>query len=101
METSYGRSELLSFLSYLADKGLANSNTVQGLRVAVTKILADLSSDEEADIRRVNVALAMKRFQNKNPRALAPDSIGVYERRVASAISEFVAYQTGARGAGA
>ena len=93
MSESFSRKDLLAFLTYLSDKGLAKQNTGQGLRVAVTKILTDLSPDEDADVRKVNVSMAVRRFHNKNPSALAPASLGVYETRVNSAISEFVLYR--------
>lgn len=93
MDETYTRKDLIDFIDYLANKGLANSNTVQGLRVAVTKILTDLSQDEEHDVRKVNVALAVRRYNNKNPGALSPGSLAVYERRATSAIQEFILYR--------
>lgn len=90
---TYTFAELTSFLDFLSEKGLANTNTVQGMRVAVTKVLVDLSPEEEKDIRRVDVALAVRRFVNKNPGALSPNSLAEYQRRVATAIKEFVAYK--------
>lgn len=89
---NYSRDALLKFTDLLASKGLAKTNTAAGLKVAVSKILSDLSPDEEADVRKVDVPLAVRRFNNKNPNALSPNSLGQYQRRVANAISEFVQY---------
>lgn len=107
MEEDFSRAALLSFLDFLENRGLANTNTAQGVRVAVTKILADLSSEEESDVRKIDVSLAIRRFNNKNPNLLSPSSLAEYQRRVILAIREFVSYRanptgyTGiARGAG-
>jgi len=89
---NYSRDALLNFTDLLTTKGLANSNTAAALKVAASKILSDLSPDEEADVRKVDVPLAVRRFNNKNPNALSPNSLGQYQRRVTNAISEFVRY---------
>ncbi len=92
METNYSKPALLGFLDHLADKGLANANTAQALKIASGKILSDISSEEEADVRKVDVPLAIRRFNNKNPNLLSPKSLADYQRRVAIAIREFARY---------
>ena len=89
---NYSKQALLGFLEMLAEKGLANANTVQGFRVATNKILDDLSTDEDGDVRKIDVATAVRRFHNKNPGLLSPASLGEYQRRVSTAIKEFVSY---------
>src|ERR1035437_6493438 len=103
MDTSYGRASLLKFLDTLGTKGLANANTAQSLRVSCGKILVDLSDAEEADVRKVDVSLSVRKFNNKNPGTLAPSSLAEYQRRVTLAIREFDLYQgnpAGYRGIG-
>lgn len=103
MDTSYSRASLLTFLDTLGTKGLANANTAQSLRVSCGKILVDLSDAEEADVRKVDVGLAIRKFNNKNPGALSPSSLAEYQRRVTLAIREFDLYQgnpTGYKGIG-
>lgn len=103
MDTNYSRTTLLRFLDTIGTKGLANANTAQSLRVSCGKILVDLSDAEEADIRKVDVALAVRKFNNKNPGVLSPASLAEYQRRVTMAIREFDLYQgnpTGYRGIG-
>lgn len=103
METTYSRAALLMFLDTLGTKGLANANTVQSVKVACGKILVDLSDAEENDVRRIDVGLAIRKFNNKNPGKLAPVSLSEYQRRVTLAIREFDLYQgnpTGYKGIG-
>ena len=69
-----------------------NPSTAQGWRVATTKVLTDLSSEEEADVRRIDVDATFKQFLNRNPGRLSPASTGEYRRRVGRAIEEFVSW---------
>ena len=89
---NYSRDSLLQFTDLLADKGLAKGNTAAALKTASSKILSDLSPDEEADVRKVDISLAVRRFNNKNPNALSPASLAQYQRRVSNVIAEFVRY---------
>lgn len=93
MDTSYSRASLLKFLDTLGTKGLANANTAQSLRVSCGKILVDLTDPEDADVRKVDVGLAVRKFNNKNPGTLSPASLTEYQRRVTLAIREFDLYQ--------
>lgn len=90
MVTNYSKSSLLKFLDTLSEKGLANQNTATGMRVAVAKILSDLSPEEESDVRKVDVGTAVHRVHNKNPGQMAPSSLAEYQRRVGQAIRYFV-----------
>lgn len=88
MSDEYSRAALLRFLDMLAEKGLANGNTAQSFKVAVGKILVDLSEAEEEDVRKVDVALAIRKFNNKNPGVLSPSSLAEYQRRVTLSVKE-------------
>lgn len=92
MIADYSRTALMRFLDILEEKGLAKSNTVIGRRVACTKILDDLSSEEESDVRRIDVETAVKKFVNKNPGDLSPRTLGEYRRRIQRTIKDFVRY---------
>lgn len=88
MDTDFSKQALLSFADMLVEKGLAKPNTAGGLRVAAAKIL----DDDVADVRTVDVALAIKRYNNKNPGKLSPASLAEYEKRVVNLTKEFVRY---------
>jgi len=92
MEDSYSKASLMRFLDTLADKGLANTNTANSYKVSANKILGDLAPEEEADVRRVDVETAVRRFNNRNPGLLSPKSLAEYQRRVTAVIKEFVRY---------
>lgn len=93
MTPDYSRSALIAFLDFAQQKGLANKNSALGMKVAAEKILSDLSPEEEGDVRKVDIAIATRRFHNKNPNQLSPSSLSVYQRRVAQAIREFLKYR--------
>lgn len=103
MNTDYSVRGLLRFLDLLVEKGLGKANTVMSLKVAVAKVLADLSTEEEADVRRIDVELAVKKLNNRFPNQLAPRTLAEYQRRTTVAVREFVAYledPSGYRGIG-
>jgi hypothetical protein len=70
------------FLGYLIDKGLLNSNTGGGMRSACEKVFSVLDEDEKQNLNELDVDSAVRRFVNKNPGALSPDSLAVYSSRV-------------------
>ncbi len=93
MESSdYSKAALMAFIQTLAKKGLANAHTADGLRVAADRILGGLSPQEEADVRKIDVGLAVKRVHNKSPGKFKPSSLAEYGRRVEMLLKEFVRY---------
>lgn len=92
-QSDFSKGALLKFLDFLSARGLAKANTVAGMKSACVQILNDLSSEEEKDIRRVDIKKAMLRFNNKNPSALKPSSLIEYQRRAHRAINEFISYR--------
>lgn len=91
-ETNYNKAALLKFADDLEKRGLAKSNTAQSLKVAANQILDGLSPEEEADVRKVDVETAVRKFHNKNPGKLSPKSLAEYQRRVSLLIRELVKY---------
>ncbi len=74
------------FLVYLGKKGLMNTNTLQGMRVATDKVFSALDADEQSNLAGLDVDSAISRFINKNPGVLSPDSVRVYKSRVSKAL---------------
>ena len=72
----------------LEKSGLANPNTARSLKAAA-KIL---ESEEERDVRKIDVGLAIRRYNNRNPGKLSPRSLKEYRRRIESLIREFQKY---------
>jgi len=88
MSSNYSKGALLKFLDAVVAKGLMNTNTGGGLKAACTRILDDLADAD--DVRKVDVNMAVIRYNNRNPGILSPNSLAEYQRRVARAISDFV-----------
>jgi hypothetical protein len=83
---------LLSFLDYLATKGLMPRNTVVGRKAACNKVLGILDPEEQTDVTHIDIESAMARFINLEGKGYTPSSLVVYKSRVTSAISDFENY---------
>lgn len=93
MSTDFSKDAFFKFLDYLSDKDLVNFQTVRGWRSAASKFMSDLSEAEEADIRTVDLDLAVHRAANRDADSLSPQSLKTYQQRVAVAIEEFIKRQ--------
>ncbi len=91
MAPEFSKGALMEFLNMVSAKGLMNSNTAGGLKAACSRILDDLADGD--DVRAVDVNTAVIRYSNRNPGALAPNSLAEYQRRVSRAISDFVSWK--------
>jgi hypothetical protein len=89
-QPDYSRAALARFIEFVVAKGLVHPATAQGWRVATAKVLEELSAEELADVRRIEVETTFKEFLNRYPGRLSPASVGEYRRRVIRAIEEFV-----------
>jgi hypothetical protein len=92
MDPDFSKASLLQFLSYISDKGLVHKTSSTAWRVAASKLLDDLSASEEKDVRLVDVDLAARKFSNRNPGKLSPESLNTYRNRLVLAIQEFVSW---------
>ncbi len=91
MVSDFSKGALMGFLDTVSAQGLMNSNTAGGLKAACSKILDDLADGD--DVRAVDANTAVIRYNNRNPGALAPNSLAEYKRRVTRAISDFVSWK--------
>jgi hypothetical protein len=89
-QPDYSRAALARFIEFVVAKGLVNPSTAQGWRVATTKVLEELTPEELADVRRIDVEETFRAFLHRHPGRLSPASVGEYRRRVGRAIEEFV-----------
>jgi hypothetical protein len=89
-QPDYSRAALARFIEYVVAKGLVNPSTAQGWRVATMKVLEELTAEELADVRRIDVEETFRAFLHRHPGRLSPASVGEYRRRVGRAIEEFV-----------
>ena len=90
MTPDYSREGLMNFLTYLANKGLMNSNTVAARKAAANKMLAVLDEVEAKDLRTVDLDSVASRFFNLNKNDFTPDSLTTYKSRLKSAVDDFI-----------
>jgi hypothetical protein len=86
------KSDLVQFVDMMTAKGWVNANTGAGYKAALSKILADVPSDE--DVRKIDVKTALLRYNNLHPGELSPPSLKAYGQRVEQAIGHFVSWKT-------
>lgn len=82
MSYPYSVAGAREFLDYLIDKGLLNTNTGGGMKSACEKVFSALADDEKLNLQDLDVEGAVRRYANKNPGALSPESLRVYQSRV-------------------
>ena len=94
MGYAYTADGLKEFIGYLTEKGMLNSNTAGGMRTAVEKVLSALDEDERQNLKGLDAREAVMRFVNKNPKALNPESIGVYRSRLQKSLEMLGRFNT-------
>lgn len=82
MSYPYSVAGAREFLDYLIDKGLLNNNTGGGMKSACEKVFSALADDEKLNLQDLDVEGTVRRYANKNPGALSPQSLRVYQSRV-------------------
>lgn len=87
------RSDILRFLDYLADKGLAKRATVQSRKAAVNTLLSILSDEEAADLRGLDIDGLIGRFHNIKGDDFKPASLRVYKSRLQNVIHDYGRYK--------
>jgi hypothetical protein len=87
--------EFIAFLTRLKDKGEINPTTALARKSASEAVLEMVGDDEPHTTRWVQDHLddLMRRLMNKYPQRLTSRSAETYKSRVASSLSDFVAYQ--------
>ncbi|CAN5317710.1 hypothetical protein BH23GEM4_BH23GEM4_21890 [soil metagenome] len=93
MELDFSFRALIDFLDYAGDHGLINHGTTVSYRVAASKIEDDLTDQEASDVRQIEVPIVFQRFVNKNRVKVSPDTLRTYQRRLETAIGEFVEWR--------
>jgi hypothetical protein len=92
MSNDRSREGLLRFLDYMANKGLAPSNTISARKVTASKVLGILSEDEATDVIAIDLPQIMARFNNLKGQEYSPGSLATYQSRLKSALEDFDSY---------
>lgn len=90
MQNGYSTEDLLDFLTHASDRGLMPTATAQALAVASRNVLGVLADDEKSDLRQVDLAATISRFENKRARDFSPSSLKEYGRRLSRAVAMFL-----------
>ena len=91
METM-SKGDMVAFVDMMTTKGWINSNTGGGYKAALSKVLGDVSGEE--DVRKIDVKTQVLRYNNLNPGELSPASLKQYEKRVGQCIQHFISWKT-------
>lgn len=93
MANAYSADDLLEFLDHAGDKGLMPAATAQALAVATRNVLGILSDDEKANLGRLDLDAAVRRFTNKRAKDFNPTSLKEYGRRIKRAVELFLSWR--------
>ena len=93
MPNEYSVADLLDFLSHAGERGLMPAATAQALAVAVRNVFGILDSEEQADLRQLDLDATIRRFNNKRARDFNPTSLKEYGRRVRRAVDMYTKWR--------
>lgn len=91
--TEYSAQALLSFLDYLAEKGLVKKATIVARKAAVNNVLAILDEEERSDLRKLDVDAVAHRFSTLRGSKYSPQSLKEYRVRLRNSLSDFLRYK--------
>lgn len=89
---SYSVDNLLQFLKYAGMEGLVNPASARSRRNAVEQLAAELTEDERADLRRVDVDDLASRFHKLEESSLRMEALELYAERFRLALADFLAW---------
>jgi hypothetical protein len=86
----FTKAALNTFLGFSTAQNLINPHTAAGYKAAVSRILEQVP--DTADVRAIDLATEVRRYNNAHPGELSPSSLGQYQRRLEVAIEELTTY---------
>jgi len=86
------RDNLMSFLDFVAEKGLMKRDTAIGYKKACSVVLRILDENEAADLSRINLDNVFARHRNLAAGRILPATLRSYESRTRAAINNFIEY---------
>ncbi|MDT8329159.1 MAG: hypothetical protein RQ750_17615 [Roseovarius sp.] len=93
MTTGRTKTDFLSFLDFLSEKGLLAKATAQSRKASANKVFAILDADEAKDVTTIDLDELMYRFSNLAGQNYKPQSLQVYKSRIRSALDDFISYK--------
>lgn len=89
---SYSVERLLEFLKYAGMEGLVNPASARSRRNAVEQLDAELTDEERADLRKVDVEELASRFHKLEESSLRLEALELYAERFRLALTDFLAW---------
>src|SRR6056297_1057452 len=89
---SYTAEALLNFLKQAGMEGLINPATARARRKALEQLAGELTDDERADIRQIDVDDLLSRFHKLEGSSIRSETLQIYGQRVASALDEYLGW---------
>ncbi|PHS26285.1 MAG: hypothetical protein COA84_06445 [Robiginitomaculum sp.] len=89
---NYSKTDFLTFLDYLGNKGLLKKNTVASRKAAVNALLSALDSSEVDDVRNLDLDHIAIRLANLEGDKFTLSSLQTYKSRYRSALDDFINY---------
>lgn len=89
-DESYTAEALLNFLKQAGMEGLINPATARARRKALEQLAGELTEDERADIRQIDVDDLLSRFHKLEGSSIRSETLQIYGQRVAAALTEYL-----------
>lgn len=89
---SYSVDRLLAFLKYAGMEGLVNPASARSRRNAVEQLAVELTDDERADLRKLDVDDLASRFHKLEESSLRMEALELYAERFRLALVDFLAW---------
>lgn len=80
---------VVNFLESMSSRGTIPAVRVKVWMVAIRAILSDLSPDEDADVRKLDLNAAFQRSYNRAPNKYSAATLQEYRNRITQAVAEF------------
>lgn len=90
--TGLARDNLISFLDFVAEKGLMKSKTATSYKKACNVILKILDEAEVADLSKIDLDAVFQRHRNLAAGKVKPATLRSYEERTRAAVNNFLEY---------
>jgi hypothetical protein len=88
----YSVQRLLEFLKYAGMEGLVNPASARSRRNAVEQLASELTAEERADLRKVDVDDLASRFHKLEESSLRLEALELYAERFRLALADFLAW---------
>lgn len=89
---SYSVETLLEFLKHAGMEGLINPAVARARRKAVEQLAAELTEEERADLRKLDVEELASRFHKLEGSSIRSEALSLYAERVRMAQADFLAW---------